>query len=95
MQLMKVGDKWKITLPSELAYGDNAISKDITAGSVLIFEIEMVEVCIYIVDSYGYYPSFIAPNSLQRLKNTRRTNSNFFTYHIDRMPRYVDYTTIA
>lgn len=43
LQLMRPGDKWRLVLPSQLAYGDRAQSK-IPAGSVLIFELELITV---------------------------------------------------
>ena len=39
---MTVGSKWKIFLPSDLAYGDNATGPKIPGGSTLIFEIELI-----------------------------------------------------
>ena len=44
MQLMKEGDKWELFLPSELAYGNSQRGQHITPGSVLIFELEILEV---------------------------------------------------
>jgi FKBP-type peptidyl-prolyl cis-trans isomerase FklB len=44
LQLMKVGDKWKIFLPSELGYGAHGAGAKIKPFSTLIFEIELVEV---------------------------------------------------
>jgi FKBP-type peptidyl-prolyl cis-trans isomerase FklB len=44
MQLMKEGDKWQLTVPSELAYGNSRRGQHITPGSVLVFEIEILEV---------------------------------------------------
>ncbi|VAX35818.1 FKBP-type peptidyl-prolyl cis-trans isomerase FkpA precursor [hydrothermal vent metagenome] len=41
LQLMKVGDKWTVTIPSELAYGKQR-TRGIPANSVLIFEIELL-----------------------------------------------------
>ena len=43
LQLMVVGDKFKFFIPSELGYGDRAAGK-ITAGSLLIFEVELLEI---------------------------------------------------
>lgn len=43
LQLMSVGDKWKLTIPAELAYGPRA-SGQIPANSVLVFEVELLEV---------------------------------------------------
>jgi len=43
MQLMREGDKWELTIPSELAYGDRSVGK-ITPGSVLVFELEILKV---------------------------------------------------
>ncbi len=42
LQLMKVGAKWEIFLPSTLAYGDNRSGAMIEPGSTLIFEVELL-----------------------------------------------------
>jgi FKBP-type peptidyl-prolyl cis-trans isomerase FklB len=42
LQMMNVGSKWEVFLPSELAYGDRAMGPDIEPGSTLIFEMELV-----------------------------------------------------
>ena len=42
LQLMTVGSKWKIYIPSELGYGDNAAGEKIGPGSTLIFEVELI-----------------------------------------------------
>lgn len=44
LQLMPVGSKWKITVPSELAYGARGAGPDIGPNSVLIFEVELLEI---------------------------------------------------
>ncbi|MEO9210049.1 MAG: FKBP-type peptidyl-prolyl cis-trans isomerase [Ginsengibacter sp.] len=43
LQLMPVGSKWKLFIPSELGYGDRGQGK-IPGGSVLIFEIELLDI---------------------------------------------------
>lgn len=43
VQLMVVGDKFKFFIPPELAYGNSSAGK-ITPGSVLIFEVELLEI---------------------------------------------------
>jgi len=43
LQLMTVGDKWELTIPSELAYGANP-PPSIPANAVLVFEVELLEV---------------------------------------------------
>ena len=43
LQLMKVGSKWKLAIPADLAYG-NRPAGPIPAGSVLLFEVELIEV---------------------------------------------------
>lgn len=42
LQLMPVGSKWKLYLPSNLAYGDRAAGPKIAPNSTLIFEIELL-----------------------------------------------------
>lgn len=44
VQLMSEGDKYKFYIPANLAYGDNSPSPAIPAGSVLVFEVELLEV---------------------------------------------------
>jgi hypothetical protein len=41
---MPVGAKWKIFMPSDLAYGEERRSADIAPNSVLIFELELVKI---------------------------------------------------
>ena len=42
LQLMSVGDKWKLTIPSALAYGDNGAGGLIGPGATLVFEVELI-----------------------------------------------------
>jgi len=42
LQLMTVGSKWKLYIPSELAYGDRQMGPNIPPGSTLIFEVEVL-----------------------------------------------------
>ena len=44
LQLMKVGDKWKLYIPSDIAYGARSPSPNIPANSALIFEVELLEI---------------------------------------------------
>ena len=44
LQLMKVGDKWRLFLPPELAYGEQSPTSAIPPNSALIFEVELLEV---------------------------------------------------
>lgn len=44
LQLMKVGSKWELTIPSELAYGPNGSGARIPPNSVLIFEVELLSI---------------------------------------------------
>jgi FKBP-type peptidyl-prolyl cis-trans isomerase FklB len=42
LPLMTVGSKWRIFIPSELAYGDRQAGPMIGPGSTLIFEVELL-----------------------------------------------------
>ncbi|MBP7934295.1 MAG: FKBP-type peptidyl-prolyl cis-trans isomerase [Phycisphaerae bacterium] len=44
LQLMKVGSKWELTIPSELAYGPNGSGARIPPNSVLVFEVELLNI---------------------------------------------------
>lgn len=44
LQLMPVGSKWQVFIPSELGYGDRGAGAKIAPNSVLIFEMELVDI---------------------------------------------------
>jgi FKBP-type peptidyl-prolyl cis-trans isomerase FklB len=44
LQMMPVGSKWRLVLPSTLAYGDQGAGPQIGPSAVLIFEVELVSV---------------------------------------------------
>jgi FKBP-type peptidyl-prolyl cis-trans isomerase FklB len=44
LQMMKPGAKWKIFLPSEIAYGERGAGQQIGPNSTLIFEVELLSV---------------------------------------------------
>jgi FKBP-type peptidyl-prolyl cis-trans isomerase FklB len=59
LQLMPVGSKWKLFIPSNLAYGDQQAGPLITPGSTLIFDVELLDIIKQPVvkpDSTGIHP---------------------------------------
>jgi FKBP-type peptidyl-prolyl cis-trans isomerase FklB len=42
LQLMKVGSKWRLFIPSELAYGSQGAGGSIEPNATLIFEVELL-----------------------------------------------------
>lgn len=44
LQLMKVGEKYKFYIPSELAYGAQSPTPAIPANSTLVFEVELLDI---------------------------------------------------
>lgn len=44
LQLMKVGSKFKLYIPSKLAYGDRQVSPEIGPNSTLVFEVELLNI---------------------------------------------------
>lgn len=44
LKLMKVGDKWKIFVPSYLAYGETGYGPQIEPNSTLVFEMELLKI---------------------------------------------------
>lgn len=44
LELMPVGSKWEVYVPSELAYGDEGFADTIPPGATLIFDIELVNI---------------------------------------------------
>lgn len=44
LQLMPVGSKWQVVIPSELAYGPRGAGADIGPNAVLVFEVELLSI---------------------------------------------------
>ncbi|RNI27967.1 FKBP-type peptidyl-prolyl cis-trans isomerase [Rufibacter immobilis] len=44
LQLMKEGDKWRLYIPGDLAYGSRGAGADIGPNATLIFDVELLQV---------------------------------------------------
>ncbi|MGQ1787544.1 MULTISPECIES: FKBP-type peptidyl-prolyl cis-trans isomerase [unclassified Saccharicrinis] len=44
LQLMPLGSKWKLYVPSNLAYGEQGAGQDIGPHTTLVFEVELLEI---------------------------------------------------
>lgn len=44
LQLMPVGSKWRLFIPSDLAYGQSGAGQTIEPNSTLIFEVELLDI---------------------------------------------------
>lgn len=44
LPMMSEGSRWRLWIPSELAYGDRGAGADIPGGATLVFEVELIEV---------------------------------------------------
>ncbi len=44
LQMMPVGSKWRLSIPSELAYGDQGSAPVIAPGATLVFDIELLDI---------------------------------------------------
>lgn len=44
LQLMPVGSKWRLFIPSDLAYGERGAGETIEPNSTLVFEVELLDI---------------------------------------------------
>ena|SRR5258705_5706097 len=53
LQLMPVGSTWQLFIPADLAYGDRQAGPEITPGSTLVFEVELMSIQPKAADTKG------------------------------------------
>lgn len=58
---MPVGAKWKLFIHPDLAYGDRRVSKELGPNSLLIFDLELVEIKQAPQAPQGFDPSQLVP----------------------------------
>ena len=44
LQRMKVGDRWRLVIPSKLAYGEEGAGERIGPNAVLIFDVQLLDI---------------------------------------------------
>ena len=44
LQMMPVGSKWKLYVPSNLAYGEHGAGQQIQPHTTLVFEVELLDI---------------------------------------------------
>ncbi len=44
LPMMTEGSRWRLWIPSDLAYGDRGAGADIPGGATLVFDVELIEV---------------------------------------------------
>ncbi len=44
LQLMEVGSKWRLFIPSDLAYGEQGAGNAIEPNSALVFDVELLDI---------------------------------------------------
>jgi FKBP-type peptidyl-prolyl cis-trans isomerase FklB len=44
LNVMPVGSKWQVVIPSQLAYGERGVGNDIGPNEVLVFDLELLAI---------------------------------------------------